>query len=148
MGEFITVEDQKAIDAFLAKWDNSDSGIKEAFLELYRFVHSLPQTMLRFSPRPGISYSLRIHPTGEDAKSNDIPLALIDVIDEQPRWISACFAAESITDPESLGDLIPGGLLGKDGYCFDITTSDSGIVAYIKERIVEASSNVAHQHNT
>jgi hypothetical protein len=64
--------------------------------------------------------------------------ALVDVIDDDPaaRWLSVCFYADMITDPEELGDVAPGGLAGEDARCFDL---ESGARAdYILERLKEA----------
>jgi hypothetical protein len=65
---------------------------------------------------------------------------MIDVIDDDPgqRWLSVCFYGDMIEDPAELGDLIPEGLLGADGYCFDITESDDQVQDYVSERIREA----------
>ncbi len=43
-----------------------------------------------------------------------------------------------ITDPDELGDLVPGGLAGGDGYCFDVYANDEKMFAYLKERLMEA----------
>jgi hypothetical protein len=45
-----------------------------------------------------------------------------------------------IQDPDELGDLIPEGLLGADGYCFDISEGDGQLVSYVGKRIEEAYS--------
>ncbi|ETR72401.1 MAG: hypothetical protein OMM_07529 [Candidatus Magnetoglobus multicellularis str. Araruama] len=67
---------------------------------------------------------------------------MIDVIDDDPsnRWLSVCFYGEMITDPDEKGDLIPEGLLGEDGYCFDYEESNDADIAYIQQRIDEAFS--------
>jgi hypothetical protein len=49
-----------------------------------------------------------------------------------------CFFGDAIEDPEELGDLIPGGLLGSDGHCFDVNTPDVHLQEYIGQRILEA----------
>jgi len=43
-----------------------------------------------------------------------------------------------IEDPEEKGDLIPGGLLGEDGYCFDLYEWDEAALSYIEGRIDQA----------
>ena len=65
---------------------------------------------------------------------------MLDVIDDDPghRWLSVCFYGDMITDPDELGDLIPGGLLGSDGYCFDISEEDDALREYVGVRIQEA----------
>ena len=57
------------------------------------------------------------------------------------RFLSVCFYADTITDPEERGDLIPGGLLSKDGYCFDVDSDDDDIVSYVEARIYEAAAS-------
>ena len=68
---------------------------------------------------------------------------MVDVIDDDPesRWLSVCFYESMIKDKDDLGDLIPGGLLGEDGYCFDLYENESDMVTYLKERINEAYEN-------
>jgi len=65
---------------------------------------------------------------------------MIDVIDDDPneRWLSVCFYGDMVQDPDELGDLIPGGLLGSDGYCFDISEADDRLASYVSQRIQEA----------
>jgi hypothetical protein len=96
---------------------------------------------IEFFERPGISYSLR----GIHESQKDRPLfVMIDVIDDDPkaRWLSVCFYGDMIKDPDERGDLIPEGLLGSDGYCFDIIESDEPLKEYVCERIQEAYENV------
>jgi hypothetical protein len=70
---------------------------------------------------------------------------MIDVIDDDPkqRWLSVCFYGDMIEDPDELGDLIPEGLLGADGYCFDITESDDSLEEYVRKRMNEAYKSAA-----
>jgi hypothetical protein len=44
---------------------------------------------------------------------------------------------DSINNPDEERDLIPGGLMGKDGYCFDLFEDDETMVTYLKEKIEE-----------
>lgn len=64
---------------------------------------------------------------------------MVDVIEDDPRWLSVCFYEEMVTDPEERGDSVPGGLLGEDGICFDVDAFDETLLSYIKQRITEAS---------
>jgi hypothetical protein len=70
---------------------------------------------------------------------------LVDIIDDDPdhRWLSACFYADMITDPEEKGEVIPAGILGEDGYCFDLYAYDPKMVSYIGKRIDEAHNHLA-----
>lgn len=125
---------------FIADWKDNDSRIKQAFEELLTHVKALDKTELSFVARPGVSYSVR--PRHQDQKSRSL-FAMVDVIDDDPqeRWLSICFYGDMITDPEETGDLIPGGLLGEDGYCFDLDTYDDREIAYLKQRLTQAHGN-------
>jgi hypothetical protein len=106
---------------------------------------SLPGARFEFQQRPGVSYSIRL----KHEHQTDRPLfAMIDVIDDDPsqRWLSVCFYGDMIQDPEQMGDLIPEGLLGSDGYCFDITGSDASIRDYVGQRILEACDAAGPAH--
>jgi len=61
-------------------------------------------------------------------------------VDDDPenRWLSVCFYADTVTDPESLGNLVPEGIMGENGYCFDVFEEDSSLFEYLEERIREA----------
>ena len=125
------------IQSFIDGWTDDTAGIKPAFISLYKDLMEKDQATIEFHERPGISYSLRgIHNNGGDR-----PLfVMIDVIDDDPkaRWLSVCFYGDTIKDPEELGDLIPEGLLGADGYCFDISEPDEQLLTYVGQRIQEA----------
>lgn len=127
------------VQLFLDAWTEDASGIKPVFLSLYQNLLEKAQAGIEFHERPGVSYSLR----GVHNDRNDRPLfVMVDVIDDDPkeRWLSVCFYGDMIQDPDELGDLIPEGLLGADGYCFDISESDDHLVAYVVQRIQEAYS--------
>jgi hypothetical protein len=63
---------------------------------------------------------------------------MVDVIEDNPRWLSVCFYDEMITDPEEKGDFVPEGLLGEDAVCFDIEELDEELIRYIEIRLDEA----------
>ncbi len=125
---------------FLADWKDNDTRIKQAFEELLTHVKALDKTELAFVARPSVSYSVR--PRHRDQKSRSL-FAMVDVIDDNPkeRWLSICFYGDMITDPDETGDLIPGGLLGEDGYCFDLDVYDVDEIAYLKQRLTQAHDN-------
>ena len=130
----------KELNEFINSW--SDGPMKEAFLELKEMLEKKDGVELEFKARPGISYSLR----GRHKNQKDRNLfVMIDVIDDDPdnRWLSICFYGDMITDPDEKGNLIPGGLQGEDGYCFDLDSWEKDFFAYIKERIEEAYSNAS-----
>ncbi|MGD8369237.1 MAG: hypothetical protein PVG78_16475 [Desulfobacterales bacterium] len=133
------------IEAFLDRWTEDPLETKPVFRSLLETGLSLPGARFEFHQRPGISYSLRLMHENQ----TDRPLfAMIDVIDDDPsqRWLSVCFYDDMIQDPEQMGDLVPGGLLGSDGYCFDIAGSDGSIRDYVGERILEAGDAASAAH--
>ncbi len=126
------------LEKFIADWDQDPSGVKETFITLKGLLESLDSTDLDFKARPGVTYSLR----GIKNSQSKWPLyVMVDVIDDDPseRWLSVCFFGDTITDPDELGDLVPGGLLGEDGHCFD--ADDPEMKDYLVARITEAHSN-------
>jgi hypothetical protein len=128
------------IDAFIDAWTETESKTRQAFIEIYDHLKTLDHTSLEFNERPKVSYSLR--PRHQDQKNRSL-FAMVDVIDDDPeeRWLSVCFYGEMITDPDETGDLIPEGLLGEDGYCFDLYEYDRDEVDYLKQRLTQAHEN-------
>jgi hypothetical protein len=134
------VESEKrmqAVDAFIEDWQEDTLGLKAAFISYFEDLKQLADIDIEFNARPGISYSLRgLHKNG-----NGRPLfVMIDVIDDDPkqRWLSVCFYGDTITDFKGEGDLIPEGLLGDDGYCFDLVEADESLTAYVRQRMQES----------
>lgn len=127
------------VDAFLDAWTDDSLETKPIFVALYQDLLKMPEARIEFHERHGISHSLR----GFRNDRQHRPLfVMIDVIDDDPqqRWLSICFYGDMIEDPDEQGDLIPEGLLGDDGYCFDISEADDHLKAYVGERIHEAYS--------
>ncbi|SLM30454.1 conserved hypothetical protein [Desulfamplus magnetovallimortis] len=125
------------LEQFIEEWNENDSETKKAFIEIMEHLKAMEGIKLDFIARPGVSYSLRPRHPGQEKR----PLfAMADVIDDDPeaRWLSVCFYEDMITDPDEMGDLIPGGLLGSDGYCFDLDEYDAEGVIYLKDRLTEA----------
>ncbi|HBT97710.1 MAG TPA: hypothetical protein DEB25_08830 [Desulfobulbaceae bacterium] len=119
------------VTAFAAAWP--DEPMRRVFIDLAATVAGLPGVTCEFVARPGVSYSLRPR---HEAQQDRALFAMIDVIDDEPRWLSVCFYQDMISDPEGLGDLVPGGLAGSDGYCFDVSEADR--FAYVRARLLEA----------
>jgi len=117
--------------AFLADWP--DEPMRRSFADLSELLCGLPGVSCDFVARPGVSYSLRPR---HAAQKDRALFAMIDVIDDQPRWLSVCFYEDMISDPDGAGDLVPGGLAGSDGYCFDISEADR--LPYVRARLMEA----------
>lgn len=128
------------LDAFLEQWTDSPNQAKKAFLELLEHLRKKEPLNLEFIPREGLTYSLRASHPNQTAR----PLfGMVDVIEDDPRWLSVCFFGEMITDPEEKGDMVPEGLLGEDAHCFDIYEYESSEVAYVAKRLDEAFENAA-----
>jgi len=127
----------KEMDTFLEEWKENDSKTKKAFIELKDHISAMEGVTVEFVARPGLTYSLRPRHTNQTERTL---FAMADVIDDDPsaRWLSVCFYGDMVTDPNEEGDLIPEGLLGSDGYCFDLDEYDEDLVEYIKERLSEA----------
>lgn len=129
-------QELQQLDEFIANWQETPTRAKATFLQLKAHLESQAGAVLSFKARPGVSFSLR----GAHPGDNRELYVMIDVIDDDPdnRWFSVCFYGEMITDPDELGDLIPGGLLGEDGYCFDMEEDDDALRNYLIARIDEA----------
>ena len=124
---------------FLKDWTEDALGTKPIFIALMESLTAKDDVEPDFNARPGISYSLRGIPKNQAGK----PLfVMIDIIDDNPneRWFAVCFYGDTIQDPEGRGDLIPEGLLGEDGYCFDIEGADDDLKEYVGQWILEAHS--------
>jgi hypothetical protein len=125
---------QAAVEVFLKSWAESPDCNKQGFVRLAEGVFGKEGVVLEFIPRPGVTYSLRASIPGHNR-----PLfAMIDVIEDQPRWLSVCFFGDLVQDPEERGAFVPGGLLGEDARCFDLETCTGEAVAYVAARVEEA----------
>lgn len=123
-----------AIDEFLAAWEATPEGNKAGFVRLKERLAAHEGAVLEFHPRPGVTYSLRASVAGQPR-----PLyVMVDVIEDDPRWLSVCFFGDMITDAEERGSFVPGGLLGNDAVCFDVEVCDEALLAYVEARIDEA----------
>lgn len=125
-----------ALDAFVNDWKDDPNGVKNAFLRLRKVLEGLSEATVSFVPRPPASYSLRAEPPRGRPVITMVDVASLDGV----RFLSVCFYADTITDPDERGDLIPGGLLSQDGYCFDIDSGDDADVSYVEARILEAAA--------
>lgn len=136
---FLDQESEFEWKRFMGAWVDGPGGVRRSFRRLNDAVSGRENAVLEFVSRPGVSYSLRGLAGGSPTRDGPI-FTLIDVIDDDPghRWLSVCFYEEAITDPEGLGNLVPQGILGRDGHCFDVTEFDEGFLAYLEERIREA----------
>jgi hypothetical protein len=128
--------EQKELKEFIAAWQETPANNRRVFLRIKEHLETKDPVRLAFKARPGVSFSLRAATPDQDREL----FVMVDVIDDDPdnRWLSVCFYGEMITDPQERGDLIPGGLLGEDGHCFDIEAEDETLVNYVLARIDEA----------
>lgn len=123
------------LQSFIEQWQESPDLIRKGFLDLKAVLESLNGVILDFIPREGVTYSLRAKHQSQKEK----PLfVMVDVIEGEPRWLSVCFFAKMIGDPDEKGDFVPGGLLGEDAVCFDLDQYNDENFKYVQTRIEEA----------
>ena len=134
-------ESYAIIDQWLESWTTDPLNAKQAFTSYYTWLKE--QNMeLDFNARAGISYSLR----AKHSMQKERPLfVLIDVVDddENERWLSVCFYADMVKDPDEKGDFVPQGLMGKDALCLNLDDDDTTMQNYIHERIKEAAQSAS-----
>ena len=132
----------REVREFLDKWQTDPLNVRRAFTAYRDFLANLPGVSLDFKARPGVSYSLRAR---HEAQQQRELFVLVDVVDDEPesRWLSVCFYADMITDPDELGDYVPEGLMGEDACCFNLDEDDAAMRDYIAARMAEAAKNVA-----
>jgi len=123
------------LESFINDWEDTPEGNKKVFLRLRDVLASKPDTQLEFVPRPGVTYSLRA--THPNLKGKPL-FAMVDVIEDQPRWLSVCFFGELIQDPEEKADFVPEGLMGEDAMCFDLYSYDEDEIQYVEARLEDA----------
>ena len=130
---------QAELEGFIATWQVDGLGTKAAFKSLKELLEKNKNTFISFHARPGITCSMRAQIDIGQGKEGSL-YAMVDVIDDDPaqRWLSVCFYGEKITDPDGLGDFVPGGLLGQDAVCFDYDAENGELLGYIHKRIMES----------
>lgn len=130
------------IESFLESWQGKSEPMRDWFRLFYQELSSMEGVTLTFVARPGVSYSIR--PMHVNQTKRDT-FAIVDVIDDDPseRWLSVCFYEDMITDPNERGELIPGGLSGSDGYCFDMYDNDEALGRDLLDRLKEAGAVAA-----
>lgn len=107
------------LNDFLAQWTEDANNVRPLFIAMHDALVTLPGVELDYKARPGVSHSLRAKHAAQHDRSLFV---LVDIIDDNPsaRWLSVCFYADLVDDPEEKGDVVPGGLSGEDARCFDI----------------------------
>jgi len=139
---FVNENEFLEMSEFLETWENDPRKMKQTFLKVIDTLRTTEGTIFNFISRPGVSYSLRASLKNPREKSQSL-FALVDIIDDDPdnRWLSICFYEEMVTDPDELGNLVPNGILGVDGYCFDLYEDDPSLASYVERRIEEAHAH-------
>jgi hypothetical protein len=139
---FVEKEEYADMAGLLESWTEDPGNVKPAFNNLRDILSKKKKAVLYFKSRPGISHSFRAY-VPRSGDTDDRLFVMVDIVDDdaENRWLSVCFYGDTITDPDEAGDLVPGGLLGEDGYCFDLYEYDDATISYLKERIDEAHRN-------
>lgn len=133
-------EAAQALTAFIDGWKETPEKNRSAFLRLKNYLSEKEGVRLDFNPRPGVTYSLRaVH---ENQKDKQL-FVMIDVIEDDPRWLSVCFYGDMILDPQERGDFVPEGLLGEDAICFDLEQWNDELIQYIEARLNESCQSAA-----
>ncbi len=131
---------EQELNTFIEEWKASPdkNSNKATFLRFKDHLSAKEGVTLDFIARPGVTYSLRaVHAKQKDKKL----FVMVDVIEDVERWLSVCFYGDMIQDPDSKGDMVPGGLLGEDAVCFDLEEQDDSLIQYIETRLDEAAEN-------
>ena len=137
----MNVVGSQELHEFLDGWKTDPQNAKAAFVAYMDFLAAHSGMSFTFKGRPGVSYSLRARHAAQTRRELFV---LVDVIDDDPaaRWLSVCFYADLVTDPDGLGDVVPAGLLGEDACCFDIDAPET-MDDFLLERLQEAARNAA-----
>ena len=131
----MTAETHLTLEEFIENWDETAEGNRRVFLKLKDHLAAKDGIVLSFIPRAGVTYSLR---AAHQRQTDKDLFVMVDVIEDDPRWLSVCFYGDMITDPDEMGDFVPEGLLGEDAMCFDIEEWDEDLITYVETRLDEA----------
>lgn len=139
---FASEEENAEMTDLFERWTDDSVNIKPAFVKLQERLYAKENATFSFKSRSGISYSLRAN-LGKTGGMEGRLFVMVDIVDDDPenRWLSVCFYGDMITDPNEEGNLVPEGLLGEDGYCFDLYEYDEAAISYLELRIDEAYAN-------
>jgi hypothetical protein len=133
-------QESTELQSFIEEWTDTEEKNKAAFLRLKAFLEEKSGVNLEFIPRPGVTYSLR----GIHQNQKEKPLfVMVDVIEDDPRWLSVCFYGDMVQDPDEEGDFVPEGLLGEDAVCFDVESYDENVIGYVEARLEEAYAHAS-----
>ena len=135
-------ETDSELNDFIEDWKETPEKNREMFLHFREYLAAKEGVTLEFISRPGVTYSLR---AAHAAQKERELFVMVDVIEDDPRWLSICFYGEMIKDPGEKGDFVPEGLLGEDAICFDIEERDEELIRYIEIRLDEACRNAPEE---
>ena len=132
----------EGLQEMLAGWNVDPVAARPAFERYAAWLAELPDVSLSFKARPGVSYSLRARHAAQNSRELFV---LVDVVDDEPenRWLSVCFYADMVNDPEERGDFVPKGLMGADACCLSLDEDDADMREYIAARLAEAAAAAA-----
>jgi len=133
-------EKNQEFESFIKDWTDTREKNRKAFLRLKELLTSKQGVNLDFIPHPGVTYSLR---ASHENQKNWPLFVMVDVIEDEVRWLSICFYGDLIKDPEGKGDFVPEGLLGEDAVCFKLMEYDDAEPDYIEDRFDEAFKSVS-----
>lgn len=130
------------LETLLTGWNEDPLHVRPAFETFANWLMAQSDIRLEYKARPGVSYSLRAQHRVQQERSLFV---LVDIVDDNPeeRWLSVCFYADMIQDPQELGDNVPQGLNGEDACCFNLDADDSAMRSYIMTRMQEAAQSAA-----
>lgn len=128
------------VEKFIEEWPESPEKNKQIFIRLKDFLSAKSGMVFEYVPREGLTYSLRAK---HENQTNKPLFAMLDVIEDTPRWLSVCFYGELISDPDEAGDYVPEGLMGEDAICFDLEVFDEDAIKYVEERLSEAYTSAS-----
>ena len=83
----------QALNTFLSEWEETEEKNRETFVHFKEYLDGKDNVTLDFLPRPGVTYSLRaVH---ANQKNKEL-FVMVDVIEDDPRWLSICFYGDMI----------------------------------------------------
>lgn len=130
---------QDILTAIKPDWPEPVIDILKMAEELVTILGDGERTVLDLVDRPGISRSVRasIIPPKKDGRP---VFSVLDIITPKDGdwYISFCFYEDEISDPDELGECVPFGLFGENGYCFNLEEFDLSLLDYLSNRIDEA----------
>jgi hypothetical protein len=131
-------EVEEKLAGLVSKWPSGQESLKQAFLDLAAEADDGSGVTYDLIARPGVSYSLRAQAPNPDRGRPVFFLVDVVVSEKDPWFLSVCFYADEVDDPDQLGDAVPQGLFDETGYCFDVEDFDNDLMTYLKARVNEA----------